>query len=60
MYLTRDMEDVLKKCADEFECTVVFGPRQVGKSTMLQFFGADNYLEEIVLPHEDGTVTVRE
>lgn len=43
MYLTRDMEDVLKKCADEFECTVVFGPRQVGKSTMLQFFGADNY-----------------
>ncbi len=43
MYFQRDMENTLLECAEEFACTVVYGPRQVGKSTMLQFFGDKNY-----------------
>ena len=43
MYLTRDMEKVLLECSKELECTVVYGPRQVGKSTMLQVLGDTAY-----------------
>ena len=43
MYYTRDMESVLAESTREFECTVVFGPRQVGKSTMLRQFANGNY-----------------
>lgn len=38
----------------------IIEPEKKTTVSLRAFFGADNYLEEIVLPHEDGTVTVRE
>lgn len=33
MYLQRDIENCLKKASESFEAIVVYGARQVGKST---------------------------
>lgn len=36
MYLRRHIEDVIRQSADTFSAVVITGPRQVGKTTMLQ------------------------
>jgi len=41
MYLHRSIETTLSKIAKEFTCVVIYGPRQVGKSTTLQFMYGD-------------------
>lgn len=35
-YIKRDMEDVIKNLTKEYACILITGPRQVGKSTMLE------------------------
>lgn len=35
-YITRDMEKVVKELTQEYSCILITGPRQVGKSTMLE------------------------
>ncbi len=35
-YIKRDMEDVIKNLTKEYACILITGPKQVGKSTMLE------------------------
>ena len=35
-YIPRDMENVMSKLTKEYSCILITGPRQVGKSTMLE------------------------
>lgn len=35
-YITRHLEKHIKECIEQYECTVVTGPRQVGKSTTIE------------------------
>ncbi len=41
MYIKRTLEEFLKKAAGQFPVTLVTGPRQVGKTTILQHLGKD-------------------
>lgn len=41
-YITREVEETVKKFANSFKIVLITGPRQVGKSTMLKnLYGAD-------------------
>ena len=42
MYITRTIEDVVRKTAATFPVLLVTGPRQVGKTTLLQQIAEDN------------------
>lgn len=35
-YITRDMENLVRELTKEYSCILITGPRQVGKSTMLE------------------------
>ena len=35
-YIKRDMESLVLSLSEEYSCILISGPRQVGKSTMLQ------------------------
>ena len=35
-YITRNLENVIKQVTEEYPVVLVTGPRQVGKTTMLQ------------------------
>ena len=36
MYIKRHLEEVIKECLEQFPIVLVTGPRQVGKTTLLQ------------------------
>lgn len=40
-YIKRDMESVIKDLTKEYSCILITGPRQVGKSTMLERIDGD-------------------
>ena len=42
MYIERTLENFLKKATDQFPVTLVTGPRQVGKTTILQHLSKDS------------------
>ncbi len=41
-YITRDIEEVIKKASEQFSCVLVTGPRQVGKTTLLAHLAGTN------------------
>ncbi len=41
MYITRTIEATILKAAESFPCLVIYGPRQVGKSTTVQMLFGD-------------------
>lgn len=41
MYYKRDLEKILIEEKDQFECVAIYGPRQVGKSTLVNFLYGD-------------------
>lgn len=43
MYYQRTAEQTLKRLAKEFPCVVVYGPRQCGKSTLVQTLFSSQY-----------------
>ena len=43
-YVKRSLEPVLKRAAAEFPAVVVTGPRQSGKTTLLQHLFGERYL----------------
>lgn len=43
MYLHRTVEETIKKVAGSFPCIVIYGPRQVGKSTTVDFVFGEKY-----------------
>ncbi|MCK4579948.1 MAG: ATP-binding protein [Dehalococcoidia bacterium] len=42
-YITRTLEPVLKRAAEEFPVVILTGPRQSGKTTLLQHLFAESY-----------------
>ena len=46
-YITRDMEKVMSELTKEYSCILITGPRQVGKSTMLEHI--DNTRSKVTL-----------
>ena len=36
MYIKRHLEEVIRECLEQFPIVLVTGPRQVGKTTLLQ------------------------
>ena len=42
-YITRTLESVLKRAAEEFPVVILTGPRQSGKTTLLQHLFAESY-----------------
>lgn len=46
-YITRDMEKLILNLSNEYSCILVTGPRQVGKSTMLEHL--DSSREKVTL-----------
>ena len=44
-YYKRHIEDVVKKVKKQFPVTLITGPRQVGKSTLLRHISNDEYQE---------------
>lgn len=43
MYIHRSAEQTIKKVAESFPCIVIYGPRQVGKSTTVDYIFGDAY-----------------
>ena len=43
MYINRTAEQMIKTVAESFPCIVVYGPRQVGKSTTVDHIFGENY-----------------
>lgn len=43
MYIHRSIESTIKKVAESFPCIVIYGPRQVGKSTTVDHIFGDDY-----------------
>ena len=43
MYINRTIEQTIKKAAKGFKVVLITGPRQVGKSTTLQYLFKDKY-----------------
>lgn len=43
MYKKRTAEAMIKEVADSFPCIVIYGPRQVGKSTTVDYLFGDKY-----------------
>ena len=54
MYIERTLENFLKRAAGQFPVTLVTGPRQVGKTTILQHLSKD---ERSYVTLDDPTVT---
>ena len=46
-YIKRDMEDIVSNLTKEYSCILITGPRQVGKSTMLEHI--DNSRNKVTL-----------
>ena len=53
MYIKRHMEPIIQDCLKQFPVVLVTGPRQVGKTTLLQYvcdgFGYVTFDDPIVL-----------
>ena len=43
MYVQRTVQQALQDLAKSFPCIVVYGPRQVGKSTTIEFTFGNEY-----------------
>ena len=43
MYIKRTAEKAIKECGLSFPCIVIYGPRQVGKSTTVNEIFGDKY-----------------
>ncbi|WP_405382852.1 ATP-binding protein [Phascolarctobacterium sp.] len=43
MYIKRHVEELIKETAESFPCIVIYGPRQVGKSTSVAYIFEDKY-----------------
>lgn len=46
-YIKRDMENLIKELTQEYSCILITGPRQVGKSTMLEHI--DSFRKRVTL-----------
>ena len=43
MYIHRTIEDTIEEAGKSFPCVVVYGPRQVGKSTTIDHLFGEKY-----------------
>ena len=43
MYINRNSESMIREVSNSFPCIVIYGPRQVGKSTTIDHLFGDQY-----------------
>ena len=43
MYIKREIEDYIRKASASFQAIVIYGPRQVGKSTTVDMIFGDKF-----------------
>ena len=43
MYIRRDVEDYIRSASSSFQAIVIYGPRQVGKSTTVDMIFGDKF-----------------
>ncbi len=53
MYIKRTIENSIKEITKSFPCVVVYGPRQVGKSTSIEYIFGNEYKKVILDDLED-------
>lgn len=56
MYINRTCEQTIKKVAESFPCVVVYGPRQVGKSTTVDYLFGNEYQRVTLDDLDDRTL----
>ena len=55
MYIKRTAEEMIRTVSKSFPCIVVYGPRQVGKSTTIDMMFGDKY-RKVTLDDSDDRV----
>lgn len=56
MYIKRFVEETIQRTAGSFPCVVVYGPRQVGKSTTIDMLFGDKYRKVTLDDIDDRTL----
>ena len=59
MYIDRNAEKVITAIAESFPCIVVYGPRQVGKSTTIDHLFGDQYRKVTLDDLDDRNLAVQ-
>lgn len=58
MYINRTAENAILAAGESFPCVVVYGPRQVGKSTTIDRLFEDQYKKETLDDGEDRALAL--
>ncbi len=56
MYIRREIEGAILRTAESFPCIAVYGPRQVGKSTTVDYLFGDNFRSVTLDDIDDRTL----
>ena len=59
MYIRRTIEEAIRRMGESFPCIVIYGARQVGKSTTLQHMFGDEYTKVTLDDINDRTLAAR-
>lgn len=59
MYINRTIEETIKETGESFPCIVIYGPRQVGKSTTIDYLFGDKYRKVTLDDQEDRLLAER-
>ena len=59
MYIKRTIEEAIRRMGESFPCIVIYGARQVGKSTTLQHMFGDEYTKVTLDDINDRTLAAR-
>ena len=58
MYINRTIEEAIKKMGESFPCIVIYGARQVGKSTTINHIFGENYAKVTLDDAEDRNLAL--
>ena len=59
MYINRNAEKMIMDIADSFPCIVVYGPRQVGKSTTIDYLFGEKYRKVTLDDLDDRNLAIQ-
>ena len=59
MYINRNAEKMIMDVADSFPCIVVYGPRQVGKSTTIDYLFGEKYRKVTLDDLDDRNLAIQ-
>ena len=59
MYIKRNYEKTISAVSESFPCIVVYGPRQVGKSTVIDHLFGDGFRKVTLDDGEDRALAIQ-